>query len=51
MFPYPAEAIKFKPGAERQIVLPASQTIVDMLMEWHNQNMRAGQTRPQDRGA
>ena len=42
-FPTQGEALKFKAGAEREIALPPSRRIEDVLAEWRDQRHREGQ--------
>lgn len=42
-FPTQGEALKFKAGTEREIALPPSRRIADVLVEWQAQRHREGQ--------
>ena len=42
-FPSHGEVLKFKAGSEREIALPASRRIADVLAEWQAQRHREGQ--------
>lgn len=44
-FPTQEKALKFKAGTEREIALPPSRRIADVLAEWRAQRHREGQLR------